>query len=62
MRLALIGLGAASIILMLLTVGVGLAVLRGEWRPAGYLHLVSVAATISIATHVLAMLRTWARR
>jgi len=62
MRLALIGLGAASIILMLLTVGVGLAVLRGKWSPAGYLHLVSVVAAISIATHVLATLRTWARR
>lgn len=62
MRLVLIGLGSASIILMLLTVGVGLAVLRGEWSPAGYLRLVSVAAAISIATHVLATLRTWARR
>jgi hypothetical protein len=62
MRLALIGLGAASIILMLLIVAVGLAVLRGKWSPAGYLHLVWVAAAISVATHVLATLRTWAWR
>jgi hypothetical protein len=62
MRLVLIGLGALSIILMLLTVGVGLAVLHGKRSPAGYLHLVWVAATVSIATHVLATLRAWARR
>jgi hypothetical protein len=62
MRLVLIGLGAVSIVLMLLTVGVGFAVLRGESRHAGYLHLVWVAAMASIATHVLATLRAWARR
>ena len=62
MRLVLIGLGVLSIILMLLTVAVGLAVLYGKWSPGGYLPLVAVAAATSIATHVLYTLRAWARR
>ena len=62
MRLVLIGLGVLSTALMLLTAGVGLSVLGGKTSPAYFLHLVVVAATVSIATHVLATLWTWARR
>ena len=61
-RLILIGLGVLSIALMLLTVAVGVAVLGGMTSLGGFLHLVVVAATVSIAVHVLATLRTWARR
>ncbi len=62
MRLVLIGLGALSTALMLVTVGVGLSVLSGKTSPAGYLRLVLVAATVSVVTHGLATLRTWAGR
>lgn len=62
MRLVMLGLGVASIALMLFTVGVGLTVLSGKGAPAGYVRLILVAGTVSIVTHVLAMLRTWARR
>jgi len=62
MRLVLIGLGVLSTALMLFTVGVGLTVLTGKTTPASYLHLVVAAATVSVVTHVLATLRTWARR
>ena len=62
MRLVMIGLGVLSTALMLLTVGVGLSILGGKSTLAGYLHLTLAAATVSIVTHVLATLRTWARR
>jgi len=62
MRLVMIGLGVLSIVLMLLTAGIGLSVLSGKSAPAGYAHLVLGAATVSVLTHVLAALRTWARR
>jgi hypothetical protein len=62
MRLVLIGLGVLSTALLLLTAGVGLSVLGGKTSPAYFLHLVVVAATVSVATHVLATLWTWARR
>jgi len=62
MRLVMIGLGALSTVLMLLTVGIGLSILSGKRTPAGYMHVMLVAATVSIVTHVLATLRAWARR
>lgn len=62
MRLVMIGLGALSTALMLLTLDVGFSLLSGKSPPAGYLHLTLVAGVVSIATHVLATLRTWARR
>lgn len=62
MRLAVIGLGVLSIVLLLLAVGVGLSVLSGKSAPAGYVHLVLGGATVSVLTHILATLRTWARR
>lgn len=62
MRFVLIGLGVISTILMLLTAGIGLSVLRGKIGLVDYLHLVLVAAVMSVVTHVLATLRTWAGR
>ncbi len=62
MRLAMIGLGVLSSLLLLLAVGIGLSVLSGTRVPAGYVHLVLGAATLSVLTHILATLRTWARR
>jgi len=61
-RLILVGLGVLSTGLMLLTLGIGLTVLSGKTSPAGFLRIVVVAATVSMATHILATLRTWARR
>ena len=61
-RLVLIGLGVLSTCLLFLTVGVGLTVLGGKTSPVGFLRLVVVAASVSIATHLLATLRAWARR
>jgi hypothetical protein len=62
MRLVLIWLGVLSAMLMLLTVGIGFRVLLGKVGPADYLHLVLAAGTMSVVTHVLATLRTWAGR
>ena len=62
MRLVLIGLGVLSTALLLLTVGVGIRTLGQKVGPRGYLCLVLVAATVSVLTHVLVTLRTWAGR
>jgi hypothetical protein len=62
MRLVLIGLGTFSAVLMLLAGGVVLSLLGGRTGPAGYLHLMLAAVTISAVTHLLATLRTWAGR
>jgi hypothetical protein len=62
MRLLMLGLGVASTLLMLFTLGIGLAVLSGRSAPAGSVWLLLAAAAVSVATHVLATLRTWARR
>ena len=62
MRLVLIGLGVVSTALMLFTAGVGLTILAGKTTPASYRHLVVVTVSVSVVTHVLATLRTWARR
>jgi hypothetical protein len=60
MRIVLIGLGALSTALMLLTVGVGL--LAGATSPVGFQRFVLAAVTVSVVTHVLSTLRTWAGR
>ena len=62
MRLVIIGLGVLSTMLLVGTAGISLAALRGTALPSGSLHLTVAAATVSIVTHVLATLRTWARR
>lgn len=62
MRLVLIGLGVVSTALMLWTAGVGLSILGGKGVPASFVPGTLVAVTVSIITHVLATLRTWARR
>lgn len=62
MRLVIIGLGVLSTVLMLWMVGVGFSVLSGKSTLAAYLHVTLVAATVSMVTHVLATLRSWARR
>jgi hypothetical protein len=62
MRLVMLGLGVTSTALMLVTVAVGLTAQSGKGFPIGYLRLILVAGTLSIVTHVLAVLRTWARR
>ncbi len=62
MRLVLIGLGLVSTILLVWSGFVGLAILSGKTSAAGSLHVFLLAAAVSIATHVLATLRTWARR
>jgi hypothetical protein len=58
----MLGLGVTSTALMLVTVAVGLTAQSGKGFPIGYLRLILVAGTLSIVTHVLAVLRTWARR
>lgn len=62
MRLVMIGLGVLSTALMLLTLGVGFSLLGEKTPPVGCLHLTLLAGVVSIATHVLATLRSWARR
>jgi len=62
MRLVIIGLGVLSIALLGWMVSIGLSVLNGQAVPATFVPLTLVAASVSIVTHVLAMLRTWARR
>ena len=62
MRFILMWLGALSTALLLLVVGVGLSSLGQKTSPAGYARLVLVAATVSVVTHVLVTLRTWAGR
>jgi hypothetical protein len=62
MRLVLIGLGAFSSVMMLLAAGVLLSLIGGRTSPAGYLHLMLAAVTISVVTHILATLRAWAGR
>jgi hypothetical protein len=62
MRLVLIGLGVFSTALLAWVVSIGLSALSGQAIPGGYVPLTVAAATVSIVTHVLATLRTWARR
>ncbi len=62
MRLVIIGLGVLSTALLGWMVPIGLSVLNGQAIPAGYVPLTLAGATVSIVTHVLATLRTWARR
>lgn len=62
MRRVMIGMGILSTALLLWTGFLGLSVLGGRAVPATYLHLTLAAAAVSILTHVLATLRTWARR
>jgi len=62
MRQVMIGMGILSTALLLWTAFLGLSVLNGRAVPAAYLHLTLVAAAVSVLTHVLATVRTWARR
>jgi hypothetical protein len=62
MRGVMIGLGVLSTALLSWTAVLGLSVLSGKASPASLGQAALVAATVSIITHVLAMLRTWARR
>ncbi|HSB79871.1 MAG TPA: hypothetical protein VLM91_13915 [Candidatus Methylomirabilis sp.] len=62
MRRILIGLGLLSVALLIWTGVVGLSVLRGTATSAHLLAVTLVAVTVSIATHILATLRVWARR
>jgi hypothetical protein len=62
MRLVVIGLGVVSTALLGWLVFIGLSVLNGQAVPASYLPVTLAGATVSIVTHVLATLRTWARR
>jgi hypothetical protein len=62
MRLVLIGLGVLSTALLGWLVAIGLSSSKGQAMPAAYLPLTVLAASVSIVTHVLATLRTWARR
>lgn len=62
MRLVMIGLGVLSTALLGWLVTIGLSVLSGQVEPAATVPLALVAASVSIVTHVLATLKTWARR
>jgi hypothetical protein len=62
MRRIVIGLGLFSVALLIWTGVVGLSVMRGMATPTRFLSATLVAATISIATHILATLRAWAGR
>ena len=62
MRLLLIGLGVLSAALLLWMGLLGLSVLHGNATLTAYWRVSVVAICVSIATHVLATLRTWGRR
>jgi hypothetical protein len=62
MRRIMMGLGLLSVGLLVWTGMVGLWVVRGTATPTRLLAVTLVAAVVSTATHVLAMLRAWAGR
>ena len=62
MRLVIIGLGVLSTALLGWMVSIGLSVLNGQAMPASYVPVTLAVATVSIVTHVLTALKTWARR
>jgi hypothetical protein len=62
MRFVLMGLGVLSTALLAWAAGGILSVLNGEATAAGSLRVTLAAAAVSIVTHVVATLRTWARR
>jgi len=62
MRLVMIGLGVLSTALLGWMVSIGLSVLNGQAMPASYVPVTLAVATVSIVTHVLTALKTWARR
>ena len=62
MRLVMIGLGGLSTALLGWLVTIGLSVLSGQAEPAATVPVTLVAASVSIVTHILATLKTWARR
>jgi len=57
-RLLLIGLSALSVVLLIWATALVLAPRVGAGRP----EIFWIAATVSIVTHILALLRIWARR
>jgi hypothetical protein len=62
MRRIVIGLGLFSVALLIWTGVVGLSAMRGTATPTRLLAVTLVAATFSIATHILTTLRAWAGR
>jgi hypothetical protein len=62
LRWYVIGLGLLSVLLLIWAGAVGLWAMRGMASPVRVSVITLVAATVSIATHILATLRTWARR
>jgi hypothetical protein len=62
MRLIVIGLGLLSVALLVCAGVVALSVVRGTATPSWLVAVAMAAATVSIATHILTMLRAWAGR
>lgn len=61
-RRIMIGLGMLSVALLAWSGLLGLAVMRGTSTPGRLVSVTLLAVTVSMATHILATLRAWARR
>ena len=62
LRALLIGLTALSVALLIWAAAVGLAARGGAGMSKRFWIVAAIAAIVSIVTHVLALLRIWARR
>jgi hypothetical protein len=61
-RVVLIVLGALSIVILGVAVAVSLAALNGRLVSTGSWVVILVAGALSLATHLLTLLRLWVRR
>jgi uncharacterized membrane protein YbhN (UPF0104 family) len=61
-RILLLVLGGLSVVLLGLAVYLGLLALGGKAPPTGYLEATLIAGALSLATHLLTLLRLWVRR
>jgi hypothetical protein len=61
-RVLLIALSALSVALLIWTAALGLMAHDRAGMPRGFWVLVAIAVAVSVVTHILALLRTWARR
>ncbi len=60
-RFVLLALGGLSVVVLVLAVSLGLSALGGKTTPTGYLVVTLIAGALSLVTHLLTLLRLWAR-